>query len=622
MYFEIWKNDKLVKRGTSTLNELSWSNELMYVPSLDLTLPIEYKEYVDGREEVKVFVNGKVFWGIVKGIELNKVDEIMQISLEHVVSEWRYRQISVNHAVADTEEHPKKLNVIYKGDQVEKNKGNDEGITANNFTIRVTDVTKMSDATMIAKAAAQAWQLSTGNPVSVLVDRSKLKAKEGTYKVTFYTDHGTKITVDCTVSASVTYGKLRKTKNSQETIQAKDFTITVDNVGDLDNDELKTIAKAQAWRTGQKKSTIDVMTKTIYVDYSNIQDEVGEYTVRFSTPLGTKVTIEVSVTEASEPKIPDPTIVDQISDIYNDDNFYYPGWNIDYQGDAGDTTIDYVYSRQNKLEALTKTMELTENLFWRVGFTNEKKIEIGEFGEIKPYVISKRESGHTNIRLTDEPTVTYNFDNVINVATVYGEKSDSGMSSLTLRDIYSNEEYQRDGFPVVILRGNVNNERDYSKYLVQYPKLAPNNEREFAVIDIESVRLEGGKVIEGTYAFTDLGSFDTDSKKISDARRIRAEKQAYAAAIRKLIQSRRSVDISVKTEEIPAEINVGDKVRLLYDNGIWKLEECSKYFKRVLTENDYFYITKIEYSIDSNEVETNTLTLSKNLKIERELTND
>ena len=621
MYFEIWKNDAIVKRGTTTLNDLSWSNELMYVPTLDLTLPIEYKDYIDGREEIKVFINNKVFWGIVKGIELDKVNEIMQLDLEHVVSEWRYRQISVNHAIADTEEHPMKLNVVYKGDQVEENQGNDEGRTANNFTIRVTDVTKMDDATMIAKAVAQAWILSTGNPVDVLVDRSKLKAKEGSYKVTFYTAKGTKIKVDCTVSANVTYGKLRKTKNSQETIQAKDFTITVDNVGDLDNDELKTVAKAQAWRTGQKKSTIDEMTKTIFVSASNIQDEVGTYSVTFSTPYNTTVTIEVAVTEADNPDL-DPSIIDQISDIYNDENFAYPGWNIDYQDDAGETTIDYVYSRQNKLEALTKTMELTEDLFWRVGFTNEKKIEIGRFGEIKPYTVSKRESGHTNVRILDEPTIKYDFDKVINVATVYGEKSDSGMSSLTLRDIHDNQSEQKDDFPVIILRANVNNERDYSKYIAQYPRLAPNNEREFAVIDIESVRLEGGKIIEGTFAFNDLGSFNTDSRQITDARRMRAERQAYTAAIRKLIQSRRSIDITLKTEELPADVNVGDKVRLLYDNGIWKLEECSKYFKRVLTENDYFYVTKIDYSIDGNEVETNTLTLSKNLKIEREITND
>lgn len=617
MFFEIWKNDKMIKRGTNSLNDFSWSNELMFVPSLDLTLPIEFKEFIDGREEIKIFVNGKVFWGIVKGIELDKINETINLDLEHVVAEWRYRQISVNHAVADGA-----LNVVYKGDQVEKNQANDEGITANNFTIRITDVNKMTDATMIAKAAAQAWNLSTGNAVEVLVDRSKLKAKEGSYKVTFYTEHGTKITVDCTVSANVTYGKLRKTKNSQETIQAKDFRVTVDNVGEIDNDTLKTIAKMQAWRTGQKKSTVEEMTASSFVSASNIADEVGTYSVTFSTLYNTTVTIEVEVTESDTPDIPDPSIVDQVSDIYNDDNFAYPGWNIDYQDDSGSTTIDYVYSRQNKLEALTKTMELTEDLFWRVGFTNEKKIEIGKFGEIKPYIVSKRPSGETNIRIIDEPTIRYDFDNVINVATVYGEKSDSGMSSLTLRDIHDNQDLQDDNFPVVILRGNVNNERDYSKYLVQYPALAPNNEREFAVIDIESVRLEGGKLIEGTYAFNDLGSFNTDSMKITDARRLRAEKQAYKAAIRKLIQSRRSVEITLKTEEIPADINVGDKVRLLYDNGIWKLEECSKYFKRVLTENDYFYITKIEYEIDANEVETDTLTLSKNLKIERELVND
>ena len=63
----------------------------------------------------------------------------------------------------------------------------------------------------------------------------------------------------------------------------------------------------------------------------------------------------------------DPSVVDQIGDIYNDANFAYPGWQIDFQDDSDSQMIDYVYSRQNKLEALTQTMELTENLWWRVG---------------------------------------------------------------------------------------------------------------------------------------------------------------------------------------------------------------------------------------------------------------
>ena len=38
--------------------------------------------------------------------------------------------------------------------------------------------------------------------------------------------------------------------------------------------------------------------------------------------------------------------------------------------------IDYVYSRQNKLEALTKTCELTDDIWWRVGFNFGRKLNL------------------------------------------------------------------------------------------------------------------------------------------------------------------------------------------------------------------------------------------------------
>ena len=62
-------------------------------------------------------------------------------------------------------------------------------------------------------------------------------------------------------------------------------------------------------------------------------------------------------------------------------------------------------------------MELTSDLWWRVGLWNDKRIEIGKFGEIKPYIISTKPSGATNIRLLTEPKIDYDFEDVINVAT-------------------------------------------------------------------------------------------------------------------------------------------------------------------------------------------------------------
>lgn len=515
MYFEIWKQNKLIKRGTKTLNDISWSNELMYAPNTSLTLPIEWLSVIEGREEVKIFINDKCFWGIIKDIDVDKENETIDLSIEHVITEWEYRQISVNHAVSREQ-----LNAIYKGSNTNKDAKTGETITANDFTVSKSSL-PLSDAQIIEKASAYAWVTSNG-------DRVKITTVSGT-----------------------------------------------------------------------------------------IADS-GDSEITLGTKNGTTIKVKVSVNEKeSDTSSVDPSVVDKIADIFNDTAFVYPGWVVDIEEDEKATMIDYVYSRQSKLEALTKTCELTSDLYWRVGFTNEKRVEIGSFGELKPYIISKKPSGASNIHILTEPKIDYDFDDVINVASVYGDKSDSGMSSVTLRDIYMDENAQVDGFPVVILREAVNNERDYSPY-IQYPKLASNNYDEYAVIDEESVALEGGVLIEGTFNFNDLSAFSTDDKIVTDADRKAAARSVYQASIRKLKHSRRSYDIEVVTEEIPADINVGDKVRFLYDNSLWVVDECSSYWKKILDFSDEFYITKIEYNFDQTGAETNVLTLTKWLKLDRD----
>lgn len=627
MYFEIFKQGKLIKRGTTVIGELSWENEIMTIPSLDLTLPADYAEYFDGREDVKVYVNGKVFWGHLRSnYTFNKSEETITLPLEHVVCEWEYRQISINHAVSD-----KNINIVFKGDKVRKNVGNQEGITAVDFTLTSKQVKqKVSDSVLIKKAYVQAWNLQNGDPVAITkVDRSNLKTTEDTYDVTFSTKKGTSITVECTVEPQIKRGGLRYKSNKadKEKIEARRFSIDISAVDGLTSKSIIKIAKAKAWVYRHPKNTIDVEVLS-----SDIREEPGVYTVTFQTVTGkTQLSIDVSVTDEENYPTLDPAVVDELQDIYNDMNMAYPGWQIDWQDDSADRTIDYVYSRQNKLEALTQTMTITPDLFWRVGFTGEKLIEVGKFGKKKPYSISVKPSGKTNRRMITEPEVTPDYENVINVATVYSERSDGGMGTLTLREVYNDQELikkglikeriQKDKFPVVILRANANNERDYSRYVDQYPKLAPNNEYEYAILDTESIALESGILIEGTFAFNDLGAFNTESRKVTDAKRIQAATTVYHAGIRKLKEARRNYRFEVTVEEMPADVNVGDKIRVLYDNSIWHLEECSNYWKKVLQLDDYFYIEHMTWDVDATGAETNTLTLVKYLKVERETSN-
>ena len=612
MYFEIFKDDKLIKRGTEMLNTPSWSNELMYTPSMEMVLPIDYLEYVDGREEVKVYINDKIFWGIIHDISVDKVNETISLSLEHIISEWEYRQISVNHAMSN-----KALNIVYKGDKTVKNKGNDETITASDFTVSSKRIKKMTTAKWIAKSRAAAWRTSNGNKVKVTkVDDSAVKTKTGSYNITFSTAKGTSVTVKVTVEEAVTvYGtRTHAEKDNNETISARPISLPYEEAQHRDKADIIKYADPKAWVYRKKSQEVEVTSVT-----TTYEPEIGKYNLTASTAKGTSITVNITVREdESYANVTDPSVVDKLEDIYSDYNFAYPGWQIDIEEDAQDEMIDYVYSRQNKLEALTKTCELTDNLFWRVGFTGEKIVEISSFGEKKPYILSLKPSGKTNTRIITEPTIDYDFDDVVNVATVYSEKSDTGMSSLTLREVYMDTSLQKSGFPVVILRANVNNERDYSKYITQYPKLAPNNELEYAVLDEQSIALESGHIIEGTFAFNDLGAFNINSKKIPDSKRVRAARTVYHAAIRKLKQKRRSYTVRVTTEELPADLNVGDRIRLIYDNNLWEQTQCSNYWKKILKYNNWFYVTSISYNIEDDGSETNEVTLAKWLRIERD----
>lgn len=433
MYFEVYRKGNLIKRGTSFLGDISWDNEMMYVPSTEITLPVEWKEYFSGREEVRIFINDKCFWGAVVDLSVDKSEETITVNLEHIIREWSYREISVNNAVKNG------LSVIYKEEEAQS----------------------------------------------------------------------------------------------------------------------------------------------------------------------------------------DPTVSDQLANIYNDTNFAYPGWGLSMSPEAARTQIDYVYSKQNKLDALTKTMELTPSLFWRIGFYPKKVVEISDFGDMLPLTLSKKPTGRNNVRIISEPVIDYDFSEVVNLATVYSEKSDSGMSSMTLREVYENSSLQEDGFPVVILRENVNNDRDYKMYTDQYPKLAPNNDMEYAVLDEESIAMEAGTVIEASYSFNDLAPFpeaeDGETKEITDEDRIEAAKTAYNSVVRKLKQNRRRYEITLDTEQLPTWVNVGDRVRLIYDNSVYILDECTSYLKKILSMDDWFYITHIGYAIDANGLEVDTVTLSKTLRIEREV---
>lgn len=625
MFFEIFSKGNLIVRGKKYIGTLQFEHELNLAPTVNMVLPADWLSVISGREEIKIHLDdGKVFWGIIWNYTpIDKVNETITLDIRHVVTEWEYRQISVNHAQSN-----KELNIVYKGDKTETDSRNAEAITASDFTVISKDIDKMTLADWIEKAHAQAWSTLNGDAVKVTkVDTSKIEKeddkdkkdvyKDGTYKVTFSTAKGTSVKVDCEVVQGVDYqtAKTHSDKTNKETISARPFSVYEDE--GFTASIVKKKVKAKAWVYRHKNQPVEVTSIT--TDFKN---EEGEYEVTASTAKGTSITVKVEVKVGnSYDNVSDPSVIDKLEDIYNDKNFAYPGWNIEWLDGAEDRVIDYVYSKQNKLEALTQTVELTDDLWWRVGFWNEKKVQIGKFGEKKPYIISKKPSGKTNIRMIQEPTIEPDLDTVINVATVYSDKSDGGMSSLTLREVYMDKSLQKEGFPVVILHTNVNNARDYSRYITQFPTIAPNNELEYAVLDETSIALESGTLIEGSYSFNDLSPFNVEGKTVSDKKRIRAARTVYHALIKKLKQSRRSYNMRLTTEHLPIDLLAGDRVRLIYNNRIWERRACSNFWKKILSYDDWFYITHISYNIDEYGNEWNELTLTKWLKTERDTAN-
>ena len=588
MFYEIYYKDNLIYTGRELLSTLSWDNELMYTPTLSLTFPITHLDFIKEFGQIKVFVNDKVFWGIIVGINVNKEDETIDVDLNHVVHEWTFREISVNNAIKE-----KKVNIIYQ-------KEVEETVTT----------TKKNEQT----SKAIEW----------------FEERKGKVTYSMSNRYGPN-SYDCSsaVYSALVYagifesGKMGTTATLANDLTAKGWEKTTSPVkGD--------IFLWTAGTHGDAYGHTGMFTRADRIIHCNagangISENKFGYTWATIYHYPADTTTSTETTKKLEEI--DPEVVDQVENIYEDHNFAYPGWDITFSKKARETKIDYVYSRQNKLDALTKTCELTDDLAWRVGFENKKLIEISEFGEHKPYTISLKPSGKTNIRIIEEPQIEHDFENVINVATVYSAKSDSGMSSLTLREVYDDVSIQDDGFPVIILKPDVNNERDYSKYITQPKAIAPNNELEYAVIDLEGVAEAGGYLIESSFAFNDISPFAVDNEDgktttITDKDRVLAAQQAYKAAMKKLKASRAKYKIEITTEELPINVKVGDMVRLLYDNNLLILESCTSYMKKLLAYDDYFYVTHISYEIDESGGEIDTITLSKDLVVDREDVNE
>lgn len=276
--------------------------------------------------------------------------------------------------------------------------------------------------------------------------------------------------------------------------------------------------------------------------------------------------------------------------------------------------IEYEFSNESFLEFLTKVCEKTTSLYWRVSRTDPYLIEFGIFGEKRNILINE----YNNLVSLDD--VEENYEDTVNIAVAMSDKSDSGASSLTLRDIFHNPKLMLKGFPVIKTGNKVNSQRSYD--YPQLPVFAPEIiGDEFAVMDEEGIALEAGELYWGTVTDNDTQSIAENNREITDSDRLKATEQLYRTAIRRLINSRRKVVYSITVEPLkPKTLSVGDRVMFTLNAGVWEITACTKYYEKVLKMSDWFFVTHIIDEYSEGDAHLQRLKLSKFLYSDRDIT--
>ena len=152
-----------------------------------------------------------------------------------------------------------------------------EKISASDFYMDLEDVESLTDAMVVARANAQAWN-DEDEDVSLTKIEYDIKNAIGTYPCTFGTSKGTEVTINITVVNPV----YTEDKENEEAIQAFDFYKTVDEIKEsiaLDTD-LKQWANAQAWSL-EDESSVEIWDVKYDFDDEDIKE--GDYHITFST---------------------------------------------------------------------------------------------------------------------------------------------------------------------------------------------------------------------------------------------------------------------------------------------------------------------------------------------------
>ncbi len=153
-----------------------------------------------------------------------------------------------------------------------------EKMSANDFYLDKSDLEELTDADIIARADAQAWNPDTDERISINKVEYHIEPINGTYPVIFTTSAGTRVTANMIVADE----NRIISKEYQEEIYAVNFFKEADEIQEsiaLDTD-LKTWANASAWSL-EDDSAVEITE--IEYDFDPETITPGEYYVTFKT---------------------------------------------------------------------------------------------------------------------------------------------------------------------------------------------------------------------------------------------------------------------------------------------------------------------------------------------------
>lgn len=270
-----------------------------------------------------------------------------------------------------------------------------------------------------------------------------------------------------------------------------------------------------------------------------------------------------------------------------------------------DCEIEYEFSRETKREALDKIIELTPDLNWRVTRSADKTLEIGKFGEHKEVLVSY-ENILDNLEIEDDNSA------IINYAVTLSDKNEGGATSVTLKEVFEHPELQIEGFPVIITGQTINTQSPQVGY--NFTEYAPNTINEYAVIDEEGIRRENGDIYEGTYTNNDIQPIQEDGKEITNEDRIKTSQMLYQSTVRKNKMSRRNLKYTFSLGDIPADLNVGDMVRLVFKNNVDTYSGCYGLQTTPVIKSDaWLYVLTIDLQIQDNGSVVYQLTVAQDI---------